>query len=363
MAHIRVLTPHDLPAAAALLTRVYPGHRWPSLRACEQYLGEVLFGHPWRDLQLPSWVAEEGAQICGLYAVMPRRMRLGKRTLTAAIGCQCMVDPRMRRGLAALQLLKACLAGAQDLTIVDGATDMARRLFAGLGAVAPVAYNMHWTRPLRPARFALSLLQRGAARRSALAAAAQPVADCVDHVATRLRPNRFLREACDLVESDLDCTVMTEHLADMSSARALRPDYDSTSLAWLLERLAGLTERGCLRRRAVHDRSGHLLGWYLHFVRAGAVSEVVQLAARDGALDDVLRCLLADAWRHQSTAVHGRFEPAQALALAQRNCWLRAEGPWTAVHSNDSEITAAVQRGDAFFSRLDGEWWLSFQRR
>jgi hypothetical protein len=29
-------------------------------------------------------------------------------------------------------------------------------------------------------------------------------------------------------------------------------------------------------------------------------------------------------------------------------------------HSSRPEVAAAIERGDAFLSRLDGEWWLSF---
>jgi hypothetical protein len=30
------------------------------------------------------------------------------------------------------------------------------------------------------------------------------------------------------------------------------------------------------------------------------------------------------------------------------------------VHSRDPEIMAAIHRGEAFLSRLEGEWWLRF---
>jgi len=47
-------------------------------------------------------------------------------------------------------------------------------------------------------------------------------------------------------------------------------------------------------------------------------------------------------------------------ALSDRRCWFRQEGTWTLVHSRHRDILSAVHQGDAFLSRLDGEWWLRF---
>jgi hypothetical protein len=361
-ARVRRLAPRDLPGVAALLVRTYPQHGWPSTSACEQYLRDILFANPWSDLDLPSWVAERGDDICGLYAVMPRRMRLAGRPLRVAVGCQFIVDPRLGDGLVALQMIKACLGGPQDLTIADGATERVLKLWDRLGGKIPALYNLHWTRPLRPARYLLSRLQRGNGQgKSALDPPIRPLVATLDTLAARLRPNRFLHEACELSETDLDCAAIPEHLNAMVSGLALQPQYDAASLQWLLAHTAARTARGQLRRRAVHERSGAMVGWYLYFLHRGGVSEVVQLVARDGAFENVLRRLLVDAWRHGATAVRGRFEPQHGMELSRLNCWLRTEGPWTVFHTRDTEIAAALQQGDAFFSRLDGEWWLGFQ--
>ena len=59
MATIRVLTEDDLPAVTELFGRVYSERHWISPAACESYFREMLFDNPWRDLQIPSWVAEQ----------------------------------------------------------------------------------------------------------------------------------------------------------------------------------------------------------------------------------------------------------------------------------------------------------------
>jgi len=367
MATIRVFVERDVPAAAALFARVYPEHRWSSQAACEAYFREMLFDNPWRDLQLPSWVAEEGGSISGFCAVMPRRMLFRGRPIRVAVGCQFMVDPGKHHKLAraalpvtALQLAKAYMSGPQDLTLADGANDEARRIWVGIGGTAPLLYSLHWTRPLRPARYLLSLLQGRAAIPPALALAARPLSTLADAAASRLRPNRFLWEETELSEDTLDSATMLAHMPDFLCGYALQPVYDARSLAWLLEQAARKTHQGKLRARAVWDSGRRLIGWYLYYLQPGGVSEVLQIAAPNGTFDRVLKRLLADAWRHGAAAVRGRLDPRYVQELSNRHCWLRTDSTWTLVHSRHPEIMAAIQQGDAFLSRLEGEWWLQF---
>ena len=76
--------------------------------------------------------------------------------------------------------------------------------------------------------------------------------------------------------------------------------------------------------------------------------------------DRVLQRLLADAWRHGAAAVRGRLDPRFVQEHSARHCWLRTDGTWTLVHSRHADVMAAIQQGDAFLSRLEGEWWLRF---
>ena len=358
---IRVLVEDDVPAVAALVRRVYPDYRWVSAAACESYVREPLFENPWCDFQLPSWVAEDKGRVCGFYGVIPRWMQLRGRPLRVAVACHYMVDPDYRNALTALQLAKACLTGPQDLTIADGASDLSRRLWTGIGGTVPLLYSLHWTRPLRPARFALSLLEKRAAIPRALALAARPLGALADALAARLRPNRFYHENGNVADGDLDADTMLAHLPEVLHDNALQPVYNARMLTCLLDRAARKTRHGKLRTRAVRDGE-QLIGWYLYYAQPGGVSEVIQLAAREGRYDHVLKRLLADAWQHGAAAVHGRFDPRFATALSERHCWMRADGAWTLVHSRHADVLDAFQRGSAFLSRLDGEWWLEFFR-
>jgi hypothetical protein len=360
MTTIRVLAEADVPAVVALFERVYPEHRWSSRPACEAYFREMFFDNPWRDPELPSWVAEEDGRISGCYAVMPRRMLLKERPIRVAVGCQFLVDPDTRRFLTALQLVKAVISGPQDLTIADGASEQARRIWIGIGGAAPLLYNLHWTRPLRPARYALSLLEQRAGLLLPVTLAARPLAAMADVLAARTVPTPLQRDAVELAEEPIDPAAMVAELPDMLRGAALQPEYDTRSLAWLLDQAARNTRRGTLRARAVRDGARRLIGWYLYGLRAGGASEVIQLAARNGCYGRVFQRLLADAGRHGAAAVRGRLDPHAAREFSDRHCWLRADGPWTLIHSRHPGVMSAIERGSAFLSRLDGEWWLRF---
>ncbi len=361
IATIRVFTEDDVPAAAALFARVYPEYRWRSQDACESYFREILFENPWRDPDIPSWVAEENGRLSGFYAVLPRRMLLHDRPIRVAVGCQFMMAPDNRNSLAALQLTKACISGPQDLTLADGANAQARRMWVAIGGVAPLLYGLHWTRLLRPARHAFSLLQGRGAIAPAVALAARPLCAAADALVARLPPNRFLRDPRDFSGSAPDPAAMLSHFSDFTGGSALRPEYNAGALAWLLDQAARKKRHGELRSRAALGSKRQLIGWYLYYLNAGGVSEVVQIAARDGCFDQVLQQLMADAWRNGATALHGRVEPRFLQELSDRHCWFRREGPWTLIHSRHAEIVAIIQQGDAFLSRLEGEWWLRFQ--
>jgi hypothetical protein len=321
----------------------------------------MLFDNPWRDPELPSWVAEEDGRIAGFQVVMPRPMQFRGRPIRVAVSCQFMVDPDQRHSLTALQLVQACLAGPQDLTLADGSSAKARRMWSGIGGTVPPLYSLHWTRPLRPVRYALSLLEERRGFPRFLALAARPLGALADVLAARLRANRFLGEKTELTEDTLDPATMLAHLPDVLHGCALRPVYDARSLAWLLDQTALKTHHGRFRARAVRDGKRGLIGWYLYYAMKAGVSEVIQIAALSGSFDLVLQRLLVDAWRHGATAVRGRVDPRYVQELSNRHCWFRWDSTWTLVHSRDPELMAAVHSGDAFLSRLEGEWWLRFQ--
>ena len=356
---VRRFVESDVPSVVDLFERVYPEYRWSSPAGLSAYFRQVFFEGPWRHLDLPSWIAAESGGACGFAGIVPRAMTFDGRSIKVGVGAQLMVAPDRRHSLVALQLVKRTLTGPQDLFVTDGANDSAMRLWAGVGGAVPALQNLHWTRPLRPFRYGLDLLARSGPLR-ALTRLARAPGRLADALAARAHPNRFHQLEPSLIDVPLDVATMLAALNDVGGRKCLlRPCYDADSLGWQLEQVALKQRHGRLRARAVFDHRT-LLGWFLYYAQPGTVNEVLQIGAIGASFDRVLRQLMVDAWRQGATALRGRVDPLYVEQLSERHCWFRREGSWTLAHSRHADIVAAIERGAAGFSRLEGEWWLRF---
>lgn len=316
----------------------------------------ILLETPWRDESLPSLVCEDDhGAVVGFLGVVPRPMVMDGQRVRVAVSSRFMVHPE-RRGRAGLQLLKRFFAGAQDLSITEG-NNLTRLIWEGRGGITAQLYSLRWTRPLRPSRYVLSFLERHGMR-SRLAPALTPLARALDGLGGWLRQWPCRPSPSALTGEELTADALLAGLADVTRGRALRPEYDNRSLPWLLQMLAEKQGRGRLRKMLVR-RAGHdAVGWYLYYANPAGIGEVVQVAAKDGAMGDVLRHLFHDAWEHGALAVSGQLDPAFIQAFADEHCLLHGGGgSWILAHSRRAELLDPLYRGDAFLTRLEGEWW------
>lgn len=357
MATLRIFSEDDVPALAALFGRVYPENCWPSPAACESYFREIFFNNPWRDLGLPSWLAEENGRAVGFLGVLPRPMLLHGRPVRVAVSCQFMVDPDRRHSLTALQLLRKYMSGPQEIALTDGANDASGKLWQAAGGLLSPLYGLHWVRLLRPAR---SLLQLIATRRPGLGAIARfgaPLARLADACAARFAP---LRLEPRLEEEELDAAGLLAALDEVSAGLALRPAYDLASLDWLLAQTRAKKHHGVLQSRLLREPNGRIAGWFLYYLNTG-MSRVVQFGARQESARAVLEHLFHHAWCRGALALEGRMEPRFARALGDRHCFFHDRAAMTLMHARDPAVLDPLHRGDAFFTRLEAEWWMRFR--
>lgn len=354
MAVVRPLAPGDIPAVAHLFARVYPYARWASQADCEAYFQQVFFANPWADPGLPSWVAMEGSSAVGFIGVMPRPMRLRGMPVQAAVVTQLMVDQEKRCGVVAAQLLRKALAGPQTLTISDGANETSRRMWEALGGLTSTLYSLQWRRLLRPAQSTLRRASSAHGRAAALLAT--PVAVLADVCNAYYRA---LQRRSELIEEPLDAAGLLEGLRGTVRRVALSPDYDIDSLDWLLAQVRAKRRHGELQAHRLRLQNGTVAGWFLYYLN-GAASKVLQLHAREDAERAVLDHLFNHAWRRGAAAIEGRMEPRLARVLGQRHCLFHTSSVYSLIHSRDAALLSAFAQGDAFFSRLEGEWWLRF---
>ena len=327
----------------------------PSLEAA---LSRLLLEHPWSDASLPSLVFEDsGGRLIGCLGVMPRPMSLAGRDITAAVSHSFIVEPGVRSTLAAVELARRFIAGPQDLSLAEG-SNVSRKIWERVGGVTSLVYSLCWTRPLRPGRYVLSYLsKRGLPR--VLAPLLRPAFGLVDAVAPLISRKAFSSGAPALSAAPLDAGTLRGAIGEFAAGRSLAPRYDERSLAWMLETLARKKERGALQCVRVLNRR-EAVGWYLYYCKPDGVGAVVQFGARPGHAEEVFEHLFHHARQRGVVALSGQVDPALFHVYSRTDCLFHHDGAsWMLVHSRHPELVRAIDRGDAFLTRLEGEWWIS----
>jgi hypothetical protein len=357
---IRDFRRSDVNEVADLWVRAFRRSKAPASERLVKYIEEMFFLTPWYDPAYPSYVFENSAKrIVGFLGVHARPMWFENERIMSGVGTQFCVDPDAAQPVAAVRLLKTVFAGPCDLVFADGSTDRSRRLWHMLGAQIAFTHSMDWIRPLRPLGHVVERARRSR-RVLAAAALASPLAPLVDTIASRVNvsPFRLTPPAGDRVagstESLYDC------IHHVEPRRALRPVYDLASLDWVLRKAREAVAQGTLRTSIVRARTGDVIGWYVFYLKPGGTSTVLQLGCRPHGAPHVLDHLFDEAREGGSTAVTGQVQPDLLLDLAEARASFVCRSLGVIIQSKRPEITAAIQRGDAFLSRLEGEWWLNF---
>jgi hypothetical protein len=363
---IRRLTGEDIPAVAALFHKVHLANDATidksSLAAISAEFEEIFLRNPWLDENLPSLVCDDGnGTILGFIGITPRKMNIKGRPFVAAVSAHLMLDPARRTELAGMRLLQRFFSGPQELSIADFANDIGRIVWDRLGGKTSHIHSLQWVKLLRPGACALSSAQGKLRLLRLLSPVTRPLGRLSDALLARMAPSRFHFSDSDLIPIKLDDETLLALISQFGARYSLRPEYDLPSLSWLIRRAEKINLRGELRKVALRDASGAIAGWYLYYLNSGGSSEVLQLGARGASAGAVLDHLFHHAWSNGSGLISGRLDPQLMPALSARNCYLNCGPPWVMIHTRDPEILQAVDRGDIFLSKLDGEWCTSYR--
>jgi len=322
---------------------------------------ELYFSNPFVDHSAPPLVYEgKDGKIVGFLGILIRKMSLNGQTLRVALGGNLVVHPDARSQLAAPRLLGTYMSGKHDMWMTDSANDLSRKLIERLGFRVIPAMNIHWVRPLRPAHYAVHALSR-ATESSAMAAlklASKPFCALADGLAAKVSFSPFYQPKPKLHGADLDAETLFQCLTESRKEYAVGPEYDAVWLRWLLHFMESRPARGKLRKIVVRDSKNQIVGWYIYFVKKGAIGEVVQVGGQRKATGDILDHLFYDAWEQGVIGLHGVVQSRQMPDFSDNGCLFTCRGGWTMAYSKNTELISRLERGDVFFSRLDGEWCL-----
>ena len=358
--HVRPFADDDISQVTSLHRRMFGmSDKWsPELYRC--YFHGVFLNNPWYDKCLCSLVYEEAnGKIAGFLGVMPRPMWMKGRLIRAAVSSQFIVEPRSQ--VAGVQLLKAFLSGPQDLSLADEADDSSRAVWERLGGSTALLYSIHWTCILRPAQYVRLRLGQHRLLRP-LTFLLKPISQAIDSVAARTPHNPFSRTGSRCEGEDSGVQTLLNCADAFRHPHSLRPEYDRCSLEWLLGRAAETNGHGSFQKVAVRNAARELIGWFLYYVDHQGMGEVLQVGSKKASVHEVLDHLFYHAWRKGAVALRGRLEPGLMPELLAWRGLSHHRRYWTLIHSQKPEVLDTIHRGDAFLTRLDGEWCMRFQK-
>jgi len=187
------------------------------------------------------------------------------------------------------------------------------------------------------------------------------VGSILDVVSEQTRGRRFRPVAPQVSEEEINENTMVAHLPRLVGSQSLHPEYDDRSLKWLLERAAAKKQHGKLQSIGVRNIAGELIGWYIYYLKPGAGGQVLQIAAKQNSISEVLDSLFSHAWRGRANSLYGRLEPSLINALVETSgISYDCSRYGMMVHARDPELVSVIHRGDAFLSQLEGEWVMGF---
>lgn len=318
------------------------------------YFERTLLDHPWADPELPSLVYESSdGHLAGFVGAHVRRVELDGHPARLVCAGQLISEAAARRRGAGAMLLRELHAGPQEVTITDGATPEVAAIWTALGGATSFVRSTAWTRLFRPASAVGERLMkrdrvRGFAR---VTRPLWPLADAAARRATR-PPAPEAGEG----GAELTADLLVEHADQLGEDARVRLAYDRPYLEWLFAEMAAVETRGELVRRAVR-RGGRVVGWYVAYIGAGRIGQVMAVAAAPRAIDHVIDTLFADAWELGAAGVEGRLERALFEPLSRRRCLLRY-GVRALVRAKDPAVQDALAAGGGALSRMEGEWWM-----
>jgi hypothetical protein len=355
---IRALERDDIEQAADLYEAISRSGKRRASRGLAELLERTLFDHPWADPDIPSLVYEHAdGRIIGFIASHVRRFTFDGTSVRAGCCGQLVTDLEARSGVVGTLLIRAYMAGDQDLTFTDTASPTVRRLWEGLGGEAAAVHCVGWFRAFRPWASARDYLARR--DRGRLLVLGHPLGSAIDAAAQRLPPLRLGAAPPGRVE-ELTPELLIEALPEVSGSLRLLPAYDETFLHHLFAEMATVSHHGELVRTLVRDVDGRPLGWYVYYRRPGAISSVLQVAGHTRDLGTVLDHLFHDAASNGSAGLQGRVEPRLIEPLAARRTAFHASGYLSLVHARRPELLAVLASGLGLMTRMEGEWWMGY---
>lgn len=342
---------------AVLRQRCFANSSQENQHDIEARFKKVLFDNPWYREDISSLVAEdEKGSIIGFLGVVPRPMKFKSETVWMAVPTQLMACPDAGK-MVGIKLFKQFLDGPQNLSLADLSNSNSVKLWSMKNETVAKLYSFYWTRPLRPTSFIRQSLNLASISKYVLRLS-EKTADY--YLQSKPQSSYFVANT-DHRSVDINAERLCALYQKFTRRHTLAPRYSETDLGWLISDIeAELPADTILRLREVTDAEEREIGWYLYCVKRGGAAQVIQLGGSPQKMSHVLKTLWHDAYEDDAISVSGRVQPEYLAMLDDPAIHLSRRGPWVCFGTNQEDLKNTILMGDAWLTRMEGEWWMNF---
>jgi len=358
---VRALAEGDIPQIAALYWNFMRLRKGPPSAALISLFHELYFESPFTSNDFASLVYDiPDRGIVGFLGGSVREMSVCGRPIRVMFGGNLVVHPEYRSGLVAPRLVNTFIGRKFDLAMTDSANNISKHILQRMGYNEIPALNIHWRRPLSPVQYGIYgvAVSANSSLLGKMARVARPICSVADAIASRVPANPFRYSRPRLQSKDLDLETHLNCMIEFRKGYSVWAEYSLDSLGWLINLMERQTFRGTLRRILLQDKNQKIVGWYIYYAKPGAIGEVVQIGGYPNSTKDILDHLFWDAQQQGVIGLHGVVDTRRIPDFSDKGCFFTCRGGWTVASSPYPEVMQRLERGDAFLSRLDGEWCL-----
>lgn len=353
---VRDLERDDISAVARLFQNTFRnGQDVPG--ALVEYIREVFLDHPWHeeDLRSKVFVGEKG-ELKGFIGVFPSRLQLEGRPVRAAFAGSMMVQEPERNPLAGARLLRAFLAGPQDISLTETANATALGMWQKLALPLDTAYSLNWLRVFRPVSAAVN----AAERRLPSARLLRPLGRAADAVVEKTGVSSLHvskgATARRISFRDASENEFAEAVLLLSKSFPIRPLWDRAILDWFIGHARQKRALGAPVWRIAESRNGDIAACYAYFGGAGRIGWLLQALCAPAIAGDLVDDLFAHADASGCAGIRGGGHPWLTHELITRKAVFYGRAFFVA-HTKDESLLQPIKSGQALISGLAGENW------
>lgn len=359
MSLIRPFEPGDLNHVAALYQRTFATSGTEPSSKLAQCLNEFYLEGPSADPDIPSLVhVGDGGEISGFVGVNLVPMAFAGRRMRVAFCGALMVENPRDDPLAGARLLKAFLAGRQDLSISETANKTSLEMSKALRGVALPGYSLEWMRAFKPISFACDMVFRHSPFRKV----GLPVARAADTLfhwigfGGSLSIEEVSAGKAALALRSVGSDGLAEAVELLTRHYQMRPSWMPEELSHVLSQAFDKPAYGEAIAMVASKGDGPAIGAFLYHLRPGGVGRVFQVLSLPGMESTIIDAMFADAARRGAAGLRGRTQPAILNGLLGKKAMF-ANASSTVVFSRDDDILDCLRSGRAFINGIAGENW------